>query len=416
MLTRAIPASSIQHGTIHVHDQHTGTSASTMSLLGKTVSSQRLPKFPLRSRRPSGRERHEILSQDMFHRILCLELKRAARSRRSFLLMLMDARRISGANRRERVLSGMWSALSFSTRETDLGGWYQQDAVLGVICTEISNADRNLAGTVMRAKVNAVHEELCAGQVDQIHFSFHFLPEEWEKSNIDRWTDAKLYPDFLERKDATKVSRLAKRALDIVGSLLALIFFSPLFIAISLAIKLSSRGPILFKQERVGHRGLRFTFLKFRSMKCANDPGIHREYVKRFIAGEIDSAQSGQNGNVAYKIVEDPRVTRVGRFLRKTSLDELPQFINVLRGEMSLVGPRPPIPYEMESYRPWHLRRVFEVKPGITGLWQVNGRSRTTFDEMVRLDLRYAKTWSLWLDVKILLQTPRAVLFGEGAY
>src|SRR4029077_8390270 len=125
MLTRAIPASSIQHGTIHVHDQHTGTSASTMSLLGKTVSSQRLPKFPLRSRRPSGRERHEILSQDMFHRILCLELKRAARSRRSFLLILMDARRISGANRRERVLSGMWSALSFSTRETDLGGWYQ---------------------------------------------------------------------------------------------------------------------------------------------------------------------------------------------------------------------------------------------------------------------------------------------------
>jgi lipopolysaccharide/colanic/teichoic acid biosynthesis glycosyltransferase len=204
--------------------------------------------------------------------------------------------------------------------------------------------------------------------------------------------------------------------MDIAGSIAALILFSPLFALIALAIKLTSKGPILFKQERVGRYGLRFTFLKFRSMECDNDARIHREYVKRFISGEADSARVSHTEDVVYKIQDDPRVTRVGKFLRKTSLDELPQFINVLKGDMSLVGPRPPIPYELEGYQIWHRRRVLESKPGITGLWQVNGRSRLKFDDMVRLDLQYAKTWSLWLDIKILLRTPRAVLFGAGAY
>jgi len=140
------------------------------------------------------------------------------------------------------------------------------------------------------------------------------------------------------------------------------------------------------------------------------------EYVKQFIAGHVNPGAPGGNGNVVYKITDDPRVTRVGRFLRKTSLDELPQFLSVLRGEMSLVGPRPPIPYELESYDVWHRRRLVEVKPGITGLWQVNGRSRLRFDDMVRLDLKYAKAWSLVMDIKILLKTPRAVFSREGAY
>jgi lipopolysaccharide/colanic/teichoic acid biosynthesis glycosyltransferase len=204
--------------------------------------------------------------------------------------------------------------------------------------------------------------------------------------------------------------------MDIAGSIAALILFSPLFAFIALAIKLTSKGPILFKQERVGRYGLRFTFLKFRSMECDNDARIHREYVKRFISGEADSARVSHTEDVVYKIQSDPRVTRVGKFLRKSSLDELPQFINVLKGDMSLVGPRPPIPYELEGYQIWHRRRLLESKPGITGLWQVNGRSRLKFDDMVRLDLQYAKTWSLWLDVEILLRTPRAVFFGAGAY
>jgi lipopolysaccharide/colanic/teichoic acid biosynthesis glycosyltransferase len=151
-------------------------------------------------------------------------------------------------------------------------------------------------------------------------------------------------------------------------------------------------------------------------MKCDNDASIHREYVKRFIAGETDPARVNHTQNVVYKIQDDPRVTLVGKFLRKSSLDELPQFINVLKGEMSLVGPRPPIPYELEGYQIWHRRRLLEAKPGITGLWQVNGRSRLKFDDMVRLDLQYARTWSPWLDIKILLRTPRAVLIGAGAY
>jgi lipopolysaccharide/colanic/teichoic acid biosynthesis glycosyltransferase len=152
-------------------------------------------------------------------------------------------------------------------------------------------------------------------------------------------------------------------------------------------------------------------------MHFNNDHTIHREYIKRFISAKTDCEASNRDQpQHAYKLTADPRVTRIGRFLRRTSLDELPQLLNVLKGEMSLVGPRPPIRYEFEAYHEWHKYRLVGAKPGITGLWQVEGRSRVKFDEMVRMDLRYARSWSLWLDIKILLQTPRAVLFGDGAY
>jgi len=151
-------------------------------------------------------------------------------------------------------------------------------------------------------------------------------------------------------------------------------------------------------------------------MHAVNDVEIHKDYVTRFIAGRVEPQPSATNGKAVYKLTKDPRLTRVGTFLRKTSLDELPQFINVLLGEMSLVGPRPPIPYELEAYDIWHRRRLVEVKPGITGLWQVNGRSRVRFEDMVRLDLRYATTWSVWLDIKILFRTPFAVFSGDGAH
>jgi lipopolysaccharide/colanic/teichoic acid biosynthesis glycosyltransferase len=150
-------------------------------------------------------------------------------------------------------------------------------------------------------------------------------------------------------------------------------------------------------------------------MYTNNDPKIHRDYVERFIAGKAKEERN-EAGSVVYKIMDDPRITPVGRLLRKLSFDELPQFWNVLRGEMSLVGPRPPVAYEFRVYDIWHRRRVLEVKPGVTGLWQVSGRSRTSFDDMVRLDLRYSQSWSLWLDLKILAATPRAVFTGDGAY
>ena len=191
---------------------------------------------------------------------------------------------------------------------------------------------------------------------------------------------------------------------------------APLFLAIAVAIKLTSKGPVFFRQQRIGHFGKPFVFVKFRSMYLNNDPKIHLDYIRQLISGKAEKQPSNGNGKGVYKLTADPRVTRVGAFLRKTSLDELPQLINVLRGEMSLVGPRPPIPYEVDTYQTWHRRRVLEAKPGITGLWQVSGRSRVGFDEMVRLDVRYAMQRSFWLDLKILLLTPRAVILGDGAY
>jgi len=191
-----------------------------------------------------------------------------------------------------------------------------------------------------------------------------------------------------------------------------LCLLGPLLALVAAAIKVNSKGPVIFRQVRVGQHGQPFNFLKFRSMYVGSDAAIHREYVTTFISG--GAPPIGTDG--VYKITNDPRVTAVGRWLRKSSLDELPQLWNVLRGDMSLVGPRPPIPYECECYALWHRRRVLEVKPGITGLWQVTGRSRLNFDDMVRLDLKYSKQWSIWLDIKILLQTPKAVLMGEGAY
>jgi lipopolysaccharide/colanic/teichoic acid biosynthesis glycosyltransferase len=191
-----------------------------------------------------------------------------------------------------------------------------------------------------------------------------------------------------------------KRALDLAGAFGLLALTGPLLALCALAIWLESPGPVLFRQERVGERGRRFTMLKLRSMRTSSDPMLHREYVASFIRGQ---AQADAQGGM-YKLVDDPRITRVGRWLRRTSLDELPQLWNVLRGEMSLVGPRPPIPYELEHYQPAHLQRL-EARPGITGLWQVSGRNRTTFEQMVALDLEYIRRRSLALDLWILFKT-----------
>jgi lipopolysaccharide/colanic/teichoic acid biosynthesis glycosyltransferase len=202
--------------------------------------------------------------------------------------------------------------------------------------------------------------------------------------------------------------------MDILGSAAALALLSPVFLVVSLLVKLSSDGPILFRQERLGQFGKTFTFLKFRSMFANNDRKVHQEFMRRVIKGDHDGRSEGEKKAV-YKMTNDPRITRIGAILRRTSLDELPQFLNVLKGDMSLVGPRPPIAYECKEYDLWHRRRVLEIKPGITGLWQVRGRSRVRFDDMVRLDLQYVRTWSVWLDLQILAQTP-AALFSDDAF
>ncbi len=196
---------------------------------------------------------------------------------------------------------------------------------------------------------------------------------------------------------------LVKRTVDIIGALLGLVLGAPLFGLIALAIRLDSPGPIIFRQTRVGLGGRPFQMYKFRSMY----EGAEEQQALLAILNEA-------RGPI-FKIRDDPRLTRVGRFLRRTSLDELPQLINVLRGEMSLVGPRPPLPAEVEQYKEWHKKRL-EAPPGMTGLWQVSGRSRLSFDEMVLLDIYYIENWSLWMDFKILARTVPKVLFGEGAY
>jgi len=349
--------------------------------------------------------------------MISVERKRTERSRKPFLLMLLDTGDCQGSDRNGKALDGIVSALRASTRETDVTGWYKNRSIIGVMFTELVADDKNSILSTMLTRVSTtLRDNLTFEQFNQISISFHFFPDDWDNDTSGRPSNPTLYPDVPSHDNAKLFLSGIKRAMDIVGSALALITCTPLFVIIALAIKASSKGPVLFRQQRVGRYGKRFTFLKFRSMHIDNDPSVHKEYVTKLIAGQAERKPTNGNGEAVYKLTNDERVTRVGALLRKSSLDELPQFLNVLKGEMSLVGPRPAIPYELAAYQTWHRRRVLEVKPGITGLWQVNGRSRIQFDEMVRLDLRYAQAWSPWLDIKILMRTPRAVLMGEGAY
>ena len=366
--------------------------------------------------KPSGSEGRIVLHEDAFVSMLYLERRRAERAQKRFVLMLVDVNRAIGDGQKNRTLAKVTKALLGVTRETDIVGWYLEDNLIGVIGTEVGKARPKTVQDIMLEKVRAAFvEALPSEKVSQITVSFHFFPEEWAEGGTDHSANITLYPDLSRKEESRKLALGVKRSMDVLGSAAALAFLSPLFAAVAVAIKLTSKGPVLFKQERLGQYGRTFTVLKFRSMRTDCDPRIHEEYVSQFIAGQVDgTSQDGEKP--VFKIQEDPRVTPIGRFLRRTSLDEIPQFWNVLFGDMSLVGPRPPVPYEFKAYDLWHRRRVLEIKPGITGLWQVKGRSRTRFDEMVRLDLKYARAWSLWLDVKILLQTPAAVLTGDGAH
>ncbi len=203
-----------------------------------------------------------------------------------------------------------------------------------------------------------------------------------------------------------------KRVLDVAGSLFGLIVLSPLFLTVAAVVKIESPGSGIFAQERVGRNGRSFKMLKFRTMRVEASCDAHRQHMTKLITQDAACAK-GEDGT--YKMEQDPRVTRVGRVLRRTSLDELPQLVNVLRGEMSLVGPRPPLDYEVELYSPRHMRRL-EVLPGMTGLWQVSGRTRLDFEQMVDLDLQYIENWSIRLDLRILWRTVFVVLTREGAW
>jgi exopolysaccharide biosynthesis polyprenyl glycosylphosphotransferase len=236
---------------------------------------------------------------------------------------------------------------------------------------------------------------------------FNCLPRKTEIDQIGVLPMIRLF-----REPLSAGARLLKRASDLVIASLGILLFFPLWLLIAILIKLDSKGPVFYVQERVGMDGRLFLFYKFRTMKAGADSELHREYQRAFIAGKAE-ANLGDEQRPTYKLLSDPRITGIGRLLRRTSLDEVPQLLNVLMGDMSIVGPRPPIPYEVEAYELWHRKRL-DMKPGLTGLWQVSGRNRLQFEEMVRIDLFYIENWSLLLDLKIILRTGFVMLGGEG--
>jgi lipopolysaccharide/colanic/teichoic acid biosynthesis glycosyltransferase len=358
-------------------------------------------------RRPIHRAKCEFYSEATFRSALYWERQRSERSGKPIVLALATFERSIPGN--IPLKNAAYEAVPSLVRATDSVGWFKQNETFGVIFTELGPRVDNSLLDIIAAKLKLVLGAAFPPEIaNNVCLSYHVFPD----CNSSLEEETVFYPDVAT--GAGKVASAVKRAIDMTGSLLALVVLSPLLLMIAVAIKFTSDGPIWYRQTRIGQKGKTFTVLKFRSMYHGANPSRHRDYVIQMINGENVSEVHCENK--VYKIVNDPRVTFVGRMIRRSSLDELPQFINVLRGDMSLVGPRPPLVYEFECYQSWHRRRVLEVKPGITGLWQVNGRSRTTFDEMVRLDLQYVRTWSLWLDLKILLTTPRAVISGSGAY
>ena len=236
---------------------------------------------------------------------------------------------------------------------------------------------------------------------------FNCLPRKTEIDQIGVLPMIRLF-----REPLSSAARILKRTFDLIISALSIVLLFPLWLLVALLIKLDSKGPVFYTQERVGMDGRLFLLYKFRTMNAGADSELHREYQKAFIAGRAE-ANLGNDSKPTYKLLSDPRITRIGKLLRRTSLDEVPQLLNVLTGDMSVVGPRPPIPYEVEAYELWHRKRL-DMKPGVTGLWQVSGRNRLPFEEMVRLDLFYIENWSLLLDLKVILRTAFVMLGREG--
>jgi lipopolysaccharide/colanic/teichoic acid biosynthesis glycosyltransferase len=356
---------------------------------------------------------HTLFDEASFAEILRFERKRTDRSQRLFLLLLLEFSPPPRDGRRQRqtLVKNVIQSLKLGIRQTDMMGWYKNNRVIGVIFTEL-RPERPAIGEILERVNTALRARLTLAQIATITVSVHLYPDR-DLGVPGSSANDKLYADLNRQRSA----RLLKRVIDILGSVGLLVLLAPVLVMVGVAIKLTSKGPVFFKQTRIGQLGKPFAFLKFRSMYMDADSQVHKQYVKAFIVGGRDGVGEPEalKQDGLFKMSRDSRVTPLGQFLRKASLDELPQLLHVLTGHMSLVGPRPPIPYEVECYDAWHLRRVLEARPGLTGLWQVKGRSRTTFDDMVRLDLKYIDKWSVWNDLRILLRTPWVVLTGAGA-
>lgn len=361
--------------------------------------------------------RHSVLDEGVFKRVISRERKRAERSGSSLLMAIVTFIDFNSPAEPEKTAEIKALHLVGVIRETDVCGWLKEKDELGILFNLAEGQDIETSRQAVESKVREyLKQRLIHSTSQKLDISFQFFPEDRARRENTNNISLLFYPECSVEATHSDVVTALKLVMNLTVSLIALILLAPVFLFIALLVKATSAGPIFFRQERVGQFGKPFMLLKFRTMYADTDDSVHRNFIKAFIAQQISATGCSEPVDMIYKLRDDPRITQIGKILRKMSLDELPQFVNVLRGEMSLVGPRPAIPYEIETYQAWHFYRFLARKPGITGLWQVTGRSMTTFDEMVRLDLKYIRNWSIWLDIKLIIATPWAVFHAKGAY
>jgi lipopolysaccharide/colanic/teichoic acid biosynthesis glycosyltransferase len=329
----------------------------------------------------------EILDEPSFRRAIARERSRTDRSTQPFHLMLVEL----GSQPDHPLCDEMFSALSRCIRDTDILGWYVSNAIIGILFTEVSARERCAmpAAQVVRA-MEVLRETAVLNQISRVAISCQSYPDSSQCGACTKQQFAVFYPDIWAQRQHQRIALIAKRIIDITASFVALVVLGPVFALIALLIRFSSAGPVIHRQERIGQFGRTFNLLSFRSTRVEPKPG-RRDPKKHFVERKDFTEESG-----------DSSVIPTGGFLHRYHFDELPQLINVLRGDMSLVGPRPPRRYEFQETQFWHRHRVIMTKPGITGLCQIQRHREMPFDEIVRLDLEYSRNWSIWLDLRIL--------------
>lgn len=329
----------------------------------------------------------EILSKEEFKALINYERTRSDRNGSFFSVVTFDA-----VNNGRKTLLPRINVISRAVRSVDRIGLYEKEQIAVLL------PDTTKKGAEIFSKKTIT--ELKSIQKDAVSFHIYTYPEDW-LSGSDSIKGSKLDIKKSVEYIFTKQIPLWKRSLDILGSVFGLVILSPLFLLLSIYIKLVSPGPVFFNQVRIGYKRKEFNFWKFRTMKVNNNTSSHSDYYKKLISSNRPMEKLDDK--------KDPRIIFGGKVIRKSCIDELPQLWNVLKGDMSLVGPRPCIPYEAEEYLRWHTHR-FDIVPGLTGLWQVSGKNKLSFRKMISLDINYSKNLSLLLDLKIILMTIPAII------
>ena len=353
-----------------------------------------------------------FLPKETFRKIIDRERERANRTGEVFSLVVFV---LTEKGEKQEVLALLNSTLPLRVRSIDAVGWLDPQHV-GVLLPETKSAGARMFASKICQETGSINPPLnykiytypSNELTDPQKVPLYVLPETTSHNRQGVATGREGCLSKTQRSVDYMFclsKRILKRGFDLLGATVFLLMFFPLFLAIAALIKIVSPGPVFYKQQRIGYAGQPFTFLKFRTMRLNAETQEHQDYLASLINGSSDENESSVP---MAKLDHDPQIIPCGNLLRKSCLDELPQLLNVLRGEMSLVGPRPPIPYEVKEYHSWHRGR-FNAIPGMTGLWQVSGKNKLSFREMVRLDIRYARDRSLWVDIKILFRTPLAI-------